>query len=96
MAETILASGLRAAFAEMASRPRQYLLPDELVTLRARMCAVVDDMRADGEPPERVLIAVKQLAADGGVEWTSNRFFTQLVDWCLERYFSIPPRPRTA
>lgn len=96
MAETVLAEGLRSAFAELASRSRQHLLADELVTLRARMCAVVDDMRADGEPPERVLIAIKRIAGEAGVEWKTNRFFTQLVEWCLERYFSIPPRPRVA
>jgi len=40
--------------------------------LRERVCAAVADLRDLGWPPERVIVAVKQLAADVGLRPSRN------------------------
>jgi hypothetical protein len=76
----------------MYSRPAASALRDRLVTvtttrlpiadaetdaeLRERVCAAVDDFKAAGWPPERVVIAMKQIARDAGL--TPSRNLTTL------------------
>jgi len=59
----------------------------------------VDDRKAAGWPPERVIVAVKQIAREaglspsttvivGGAKLTAtDSFLVELVGWCIHRYF---------
>lgn len=48
----------------------------------------VDDRKAEGSPPERVILAVKQIALEAGLKPTmSDDFFVEMVGWCIQRYF---------
>jgi hypothetical protein len=67
--------------------------------LRARVCAVVDELKAADWPPERVIVAVKQVADDAGLH-SSRRLLSatdplterdaalvHMVRWSIEHYY---------
>ncbi len=56
--------------------------------LRERVGTAVDEMKAAGLLPERIVVTVKTLAGDAGVQWGGNKLFETLVNWCVERYYS--------
>jgi hypothetical protein len=70
--------------------------------LKATLCEYVDRLRDLGWPPERVIIAVKQLARDAGHYPTSqvilpgvklaanDTLLVEMVGWCIERYYYRP------
>ncbi|MFN2567396.1 MAG: hypothetical protein ABR499_20560 [Gemmatimonadaceae bacterium] len=74
--------------------------------LRDAVCAYVRDLKARGYPPERVLVAVKTLAADAGLRRTAwadrdsksvhqspeDEIMDRVVAWCIEEFFRAPPR----
>jgi hypothetical protein len=59
----------------------------------------VDDRKAAGWPPERVIIAVKQIARAAGIQPSSfiadpvapltgvDGFLVDMVGWCIHRYY---------
>jgi hypothetical protein len=67
--------------------------------LKERVCAVVDDLKVAGWPPERVIVAVKQVATDAGLSPSRgvlngatalnerDGFIVEMVRWCIERYY---------
>jgi hypothetical protein len=67
--------------------------------LKAEVFAFVDEAKALGWPPERVIIAVKRtanaagLAASARVAYSGaalsemDKLMIKLVGWCIERYF---------
>ena len=67
--------------------------------LRAQVRAVVDDLRALGWPAERIIIAVKEIAAEAGLRPSphftnpspsatdQDDLLSRLVSWCIERYY---------
>ena len=69
--------------------------------IRARVGGVVDDLKAAGWPPERVIIAVKQIAADAGLSPSRsvlsatlplNEYdaaIVNMVRWCIEQYYGV-------
>ena len=71
--------------------------------LRKDVCAVVDDLRSLEWPPERVIIAIKQIARETGLR--PSRAFTtvseplesgdellaRVVRWCIEQYYQDVP-----
>ena len=69
--------------------------------LRRRVCAVVDELKAAGWQPERVIIAVKQVAEDAGLRPTKSILsataplterdiaVVHIVRWCIEQYFGV-------
>lgn len=74
----------------------------QLPAVRQRCCAAiesyVDILRAGGEPPERVVVAVKELAHRAGMRTVSDRQFSGVQDvqellmedfvtCAIERYF---------
>jgi hypothetical protein len=80
---------LRKALADIAStdaRPTTQQRAD----LESRVCAVVDHMKADGAPPESVVVLVKNLATAAGIRWSSETLFDDVVGWCIQRYFRLP------
>jgi hypothetical protein len=58
--------------------------------LKDAVCAIVDVLKASGEPPERVLMAVRKMihATDGADQFASVADY--VVGWCLDRYFHAP------
>ena len=70
--------------------------------LRDEVCAVVDEMKAAGWPPERAIIAVKQIATDAGLMESramlalSNKqldardaLMAKVVRWTIECYYDV-------
>jgi hypothetical protein len=70
--------------------------------LRAEVRAFVCDAKQSGDPPERVIVAIKRLAHDAGLRPSARVGLTlptettnakdllllDLVDWCIERYYA--------
>ena len=68
-------------------------------TLRARVCAYVDELKDLGWPPERVIVAVTKIAHQAGLHPTlrvvrtdqhidgTDKVLVDMVGWCVERYF---------
>jgi hypothetical protein len=76
---------LASAFKDIAPRPplRPY---EDLALLQPLVFAVVDEMKASGELPERVLSAIRALAISAGIG-PGDVLVQQLMRWCVERYF---------
>jgi hypothetical protein len=67
--------------------------------LRSLVYTVVDDMKAEGWPPERAILGVRLIATDAGLHPSRGVLSTdaklsevdavlfKLFGWCLERYF---------
>jgi hypothetical protein len=77
-------------------------VPPDIATeleVRELVWAFVDDRKAAGWTPERVIIAVKQIARDAGLSpskmvvkrdgrlMTTEDFLVEIVGWCIHRYF---------
>ena len=70
--------------------------------IRTRVWAYAEALRAVGLPPERVVVALKRVASAGGVNATSrltsmpadldgrDKLLTDMVNWCIERYYDRP------
>jgi hypothetical protein len=56
-------------------------------SLHEKVCAVVNDLKADGMKPEHVILAVKGIAFEAEMGPSSWRLVETLVKWCLEQYF---------
>ena len=60
--------------------------------LRDAICDFVRDLKAEGAPPERVLVTVKDViaAADSGRDTEQQRrFVQQVITWCIEAYYGL-------
>src|SRR4051795_1252727 len=69
--------------------------------LRQHVCAVVDELKAADWPPERVIIAVKQVADDVGLRSSRSVLsasaplteqdvaIVHMVRWCIEQYYGV-------
>jgi hypothetical protein len=69
--------------------------------LLGEVSAVVDHLKAAGWPPERVIIAVKQIAEHAGLRPSrallsaskplsrDDEVLVQVVQWSIERYYSL-------
>lgn len=55
--------------------------------LRAKVCAVVDELKARGTAPEHVVLTVKAIAQDVRPKAADELLVGDLVKWCLNRYF---------
>ncbi|HEY2378176.1 MAG TPA: hypothetical protein VGH98_19525 [Gemmatimonadaceae bacterium] len=75
--------------------------PDDR-TLRDEICAVVDEMKAAGWPPERAIIAVKQIASEAGLRESRallsltnkqldarDALMAKVVRWTIECYYDV-------
>jgi hypothetical protein len=71
--------------------------------LRDQVCAVVDDLKAAGWPPERAIVAVKEIANEAGLMQTRNvlslknlnldardALMVRVVKWCIDCYYDVP------
>jgi hypothetical protein len=62
--------------------------------------AYVDDRKSAGWPPERVIVAVKQIAREAGLRpstlvveanatiTTTDELLVEMIGWCIHRYYS--------
>ena len=81
-------AALRQAVSELTRRPTQ---PDEL---RAAVCALAHEARAQGVAPERLLVAMKSAwhaastVPPGGDQRAQTRLFEQMVSLCIAEYFT--------
>ena len=69
--------------------------------LRDEVCAVVDDLKALGWPPERALIAIKEIANDAGLTQSHavlmrgralgprDSLLAKIVRWTIECYYDV-------
>jgi len=68
----------------------------ELDQLRRRVCDAVEELRHYGLPAERVVVVIKQLAADAGFGRHNDASREQLVSWCIDQYYARSGEDRTA
>jgi hypothetical protein len=72
--------------------------------IRRRVNEVADDLKADGWPPERAIVAIKQVAFDAGMSPTrgvlsrdplteQDAAIVNMVRWTIERYFNVSITP---
>ena len=70
----------------------------EVASLEDAVCAFVDEMKQQGHPPEMVIVAAKQAAADSGLVPTleqslhlrgdhADHVIGEIVRWCIEQYY---------
>ena len=70
--------------------------------LRDEVCSVVEDLKAAGWPPERVIVAMKELARDAGLRPSPSvlslrerelaardALMVKIVRWVIECYFDV-------
>jgi hypothetical protein len=86
VADPTVVDALRTTLLDMASRASP-LEPSEGNVLRERVCAVVDEMKAAGQPPERIVVAIKRIGQEAGLGGFDDRLAQRLIRWCLERYY---------
>ena len=70
--------------------------------IRRLVWAYVDDGKRRGWPPERLIIAVKDIARDAGLRPTRlvvspdaritnlDQLLAEMVGWCIQRYYADP------
>src|SRR5262249_24807713 len=68
--------------------------------LQHRVWAYVDDRKSAGWTPERVIMAVKQIAREAGLRpsslvaktnariTTTDELLVEIIGWCIHRYYS--------
>src|SRR3712207_4794075 len=90
--ERLMLAVVRAARAAPAPTPE----------LREAVCDYVRELKARGYPPERMLVAVKTVVAEGGIRrkaWADrdltaihpeSEVIDHVVTWCVEQYFEEP------
>jgi hypothetical protein len=75
--------------------------PDDKA-LRDEVCAIVDEMKAAGWPPERAIVAIKQIAAEAGLMESRSllalstkqldardALMVNVVRWTIECYYDL-------
>lgn len=84
LASTTAVAQLREAFAALTNQP---IGSADLSLLQPLIYGVVDAMRDEGMFPERIVIVVRRLARETGIDWENDRVSEHIIRWCLRRYF---------
>lgn len=63
------------------------LTEDERSDLQGKVCALTDEMKQTGAPPERVIIKIRTLARAAGLDGFADALVGDAVRWSLDRYF---------
>lgn len=83
MARPSLPVKLRAFLASIGEdEPTELQLED----LRRHVFAVVDDLKGDGLPPERIFSVVKKSAIEAGLAF-NEEVLDHLAPWFVDRYY---------
>jgi hypothetical protein len=96
---------LRTELTEVAALRPTIVGPARQAVLCDRVCDAVDELRAAGWTPERVIVAMKQIAADAGLH-PSRRLYVlteavhdrdvllvDMIGWTIRRYFHQESSP---
>jgi hypothetical protein len=103
MLEHAVTVRLRKELAEFPEKPS----PEAKAALRQDVLEFVDMLKTKGVPVERVIIAIKQLAAEAGLRSSADvlrlsarlkvrdELLLDVVRWAVERFYGYerPPRP---
>ena len=99
MYDTDTGRAVRESFKELAQHSRSFSESEEQ-RLRLRICAAVDELKSLGWPIERVIVRVKELAAEVGVrlghtqqKLEDHPAVAKAVLWCVERYYDKDASP---
>jgi hypothetical protein len=96
---------LRTELTEVATLRNLRVDLDRQAILRGRLHSAVDDLRAAGWTPERVIVAIKQIAADAGVHPSRRLYIVtesvhdkdvlliDMIGWTIQRYFDTGLSP---
>lgn len=83
---------VRAMLASIAaSRP---VTPAQRAALKERIDAAVDELKSMGWPVERIMIRVKEVAAETGLatrvdpSGRDDNIVSDAIRWCIERYYA--------
>ena len=76
-----LAQALRTADGHALTR----LMEPELTLLHTEVALMTLDLKADGSVPERVIVRLREIAADVGV--TEGPLMDRVIVWAIEAYF---------
>ena len=58
-------------------------------SVRDAVCAVVDELRAEGRAPEDVVVLVRSVASSAGADYFSS-INSDAVRWTIAHYFGAP------
>jgi hypothetical protein len=93
MYDTDVGYAIRASLRQMAlgSGPPSESARAEL---RARVCAAVDELRSAGWPIEKIIVRMKEVAAEVGysprlVGREHDALVAEVVRWCIDRYYAL-------
>jgi hypothetical protein len=92
MYETDAGHAVRESFRTLANRPGASLADEEL--LQQRIFAAVDELKAMDWPIERIIVRIKEVASEVGVQLGHTRYaadrhpaVANAILWCAERYY---------
>jgi hypothetical protein len=98
MYDTETGRAVRESFKTLAHQPPSSEAVEEAL-FRQRICAAVDELKTMGWPIERIIVRVKELAAEAGVRLGSSPrgrethpAIANAVLWCVDRYYEKEPR----
>jgi hypothetical protein len=77
---------LRRAF-DNAFRAAPFLSNEQRDELRGKVCAFVEELKAEGLPAERVIIEVRTIARSVGVGVLDDRVVGDAIRWCIAQYY---------
>ena len=60
---------------------------EQRAELRSMVCALTDELKQAGAPPERVVIKLRAVARAAGFDGFADALVSEAVRWCLEQYF---------
>jgi hypothetical protein len=92
---------LRDSLARASITLTSSAFPESDKALREEVCAVVDDLKAAGWPPERALIAIKEIAFTAGLRASQgvlvrdrdltprDALLAKVVRWTIECYYDV-------
>lgn len=81
-------SALEEFLTEVSARG-SLLSRSELERVRLEVWLVVDELKALGEPPERVITFVKSVLRESGFDLPRSALAGFIVPWCIERYYDV-------
>jgi len=97
-------TALRERLATVARAHPSPVNPEHQRALQSQVYAVVDELKEAGWPPERVIIAVKQIVADAGLRpsgavvqragalTNGDAIVLDVVRWSIDRYYGADDR----
>jgi hypothetical protein len=94
---------LLSTLANLSAHKAPPLTIAEVQLVRDRVCALVDELKTAGVTPERVIVAIKEVARDAHIDGhvrlldasngrepyrPSAGLLDSMVKWCIERYYA--------